>query len=393
MKNLEVAEIFNQIADLLEIKEDNLFKIRAYRRAAQGLETFAGDFETFVREDRLQEISGVGKNLSDKIKEFIERGKISSFEELKKEIPETVMEMLEISGVGPKTVKVLYEKAGIKTIEMLEKMAREHKLNGLPGLKEKTQENIIRGIELLKKGRERMNLGTAISIAESILEALRKLPRVKRISLAGSLRRMKETVRDIDILISSTHPGDIMDFFTRIPQAKEILAKGETKSSILTAEGIQVDLRGVEPENFASCLLYFTGSKDHNVRLRGMAQRMGLKVSEYGVFNEKTGKNLAVNKEEKDIYEILGLSYIPPELREDLGEIAAAKERKLPRLIELGDIKGDLHVHSDWSDGACSITEITREASFRGYEYLAITDHSKNLGIAHGLDEKRLLKQ
>ncbi len=393
MKNLEIARIFNQLADLLEIKRDNLFKIRAYRRAAQSLENFSGDLEKFVQEERLREISGVGKDLSEKIKEFIIKGKISSFEELKKEIPETVMKMLEIPGVGPKTAKVLYEKAGIKTIERLEKMAREHKLSELPGLKEKTEENIIRGIELLKKGRERMNLGTAMSIAESILEALRKFPGVKKISLAGSLRRMKETVRDIDILISSTHPKSVMDFFTGIPQVKEILAKGETKSSILTSGGIQVDLRVVEPENFASCLLYFTGSKDHNIRLRGMAQRMGFKISEYGVFDEKTGKNLAANKEEKDIYKILGLSYIPPELREDTGEVEAAEEGRLPKLVELEDIKGDLHIHSNWSDGICSLMEITREASSRGYEYLAITDHSKSLGIAHGLDEKRVLEQ
>jgi len=393
MKNFQIASIFNQIADLLEIKEDNPFKIRAYRRAAQNLESLTENLEILAQEDRLQEIPGIGKDLSEKIKEFIVKGKISSFEELKKSIPEGVMQMLEIPGVGPKTAKMLYEEVGIKTIEELEKKARAHKLSGLPGLKDKTEENIIRGIELLKKGRERMLLGMALPLAESIIKELKRLPEVKRISYAGSLRRMKETIRDMDILITSTYPEKVMDYFVKLPQIKEVLAKGETKSSILTQEGIQVDLRVVEPESFGSCLLYFTGSKQHNIHLRTMAQKVGLKISEYGVFVEKTNKNLAKNKEEEDVYKILGLPYIPPELREDLGEIEAAAKGELPDLVELKDIKGDFHVHSNWSDGAYPLEEVAREGQRRGYEYLAITDHSQSLGIAHGLDEKRLLKQ
>jgi DNA polymerase (family 10) len=393
MKNFQIASIFNQIADLLEIKQDNPFKIRAYRRAAQNLESLTENLEVLAQEDRLQEIPGIGKDLSEKIKEFINKGKISSFEELRKTIPEGVMKMLEIPGVGPRTAKMLYEKVGIRTVEELEKRARAHKLSGLPGLKDKTEENILRGIEILKKGRERILLGTALPLAESIIAELKNLSEVKRISYAGSLRRMKETVRDIDILITSTHPEKVMDYFIKLPNVKEVLAKGETKSSILTPEGIQVDLRVVEPESFGSCLLYFTGSKQHNIRLRTMAQKMGLKISEYGVFEEKTNKNLARNKEEEDIYKILSLSYIPPELREDLGEIEAAAEGKLPELIELKDVRGDFHVHSNWSDGAYPLEEIANEGRRRGYEYLAITDHSQSLGIAHGLDEQRLLKQ
>jgi len=393
MKNFQIAKIFNQYADLLEIKEDNPFKIRAYRKAAQNLESLTEDIEKIAQEDRLQEIHGIGKDLAEKIKEFLNTGKISSFEELRQTVPEGVMKMLEIPGVGPKTAKMLYEKAGIKSIEELEKLAREHKLSGLPGLKDKTEENILKGIELLKKGKERMLLGTALPLAESIISGLKDLKEVKRITYAGSLRRMKETIRDIDILITSTHPEKVMDRFVKLPQVKEVLAKGPTKSSILTYEGIQVDLRVVEPESFGSCLLYFTGSKQHNIHLRSLAQKMGLKVSEYGVFEEKTNKNLAKNKEEAEIYKILGLSYIPPELREDLGEIEAAEEGKLPDLVELEEIKGDLHVHSKWSDGAYSLEEIAEEGMRRGYEYIAITDHSQSLGIARGLNEERLLKQ
>lgn len=393
MKNFQIAKIFNQYADILEIKEDNLFKIRAYRKAAQNLESLTEDIETLAQADRLQEIPGIGKDLAEKIKEFLSKGKISSFEELRKSIPEGVLKMLEIPGVGPKTAKMLYEKVGIKSIEELEKLAREHKLSGLPGLKDKTEENILRGIELLKKGRERMLLGTALPLAEAIISELKNLKEVKRITYAGSLRRMKETIRDIDILITSTHPEKVMDYFVSLPQVKEILAKGETKSSILTPEGIQVDLRVVEPESFGSCLLYFTGSKQHNIHLRTLAQKMGLKVSEYGVFEEKTNKNLAKNKEEEEIYKLLGLSYIPPELREDLGEIEAAQKGELPKLVELKDIRGDLHIHSHWSDGAHSLEELAQEGIRRGYEYLAITDHSQSLGIARGLNEERLLKQ
>ncbi len=393
MKNFQIAQIFNQTADLLEIKEENPFKIRAYRRAAQNLESLTENLESLAQEDRLQEIPGIGKDLAERIKEFLSKGKISAFEELRKSIPEGVMRMLEIPGVGPKTARMLYENAGIKTIEELEKKARQHKLSGLPGLKDKTEENIIRGIELLKKGRERMILGVALPLAESIIEGLKELSEVKRISYAGSLRRMKETIRDIDILVTSTHPEKVMGYFVKLPQAKEILARGETKSSILTPEKIQVDLRVVEPESFGSCLLYFTGSKQHNIHLRTMAQKRGLKISEYGVFDEKTNKNLARQKEEEDIYKILKLSYIPPELREDLGEIEAAEKGELPDLVELKDIKGDFHVHSNWSDGAHSLEELAREGERRGYQYIAITDHSQSLGIAHGLNEERLLRQ
>ncbi|MCM8783909.1 MAG: DNA polymerase/3'-5' exonuclease PolX [Candidatus Omnitrophica bacterium] len=393
MKNFQIAQIFSKYADILEIKEDNPFKIRAYRKAAQSLESLTEDIDKLARDNRLQEIPGIGKDLAEKIKEFLNKGKISSFEELCKSIPEGVFRMLEIPGVGPKTAKMLYEKIGVKSIEELEKLAREHKLSGLPGLKDKTEENILKGIKLLKKGRERMLLGTALPLAELIISELKNLKEVKRITYAGSLRRMKETVRDIDILVTSTHSEKVMEYFVKLKQVKEVLAKGTTKSSILTYEGIQVDLRVVEPESFSSCLLYFTGSKQHNIHLRTLAQKMGLKVSEYGVFEEKTNKNLAKNKEEEEIYKILGLSYIPPELREDLGEIEAAQSRKLPQLLELEDIKGDLHLHSDWSDGMHSLEELAKEGIRRGYEYIAITDHSQSLGIARGLDEERLLRQ
>ncbi|MEM7827941.1 MAG: DNA polymerase/3'-5' exonuclease PolX [Candidatus Aenigmatarchaeota archaeon] len=392
MKNLEIARIFNDVADLLEIKDENPFRIRAYRKAAQNIESLTESIEDIAKRGELTKIPGIGKDLAQKIVEIIEKGTFEDYEKLKREIPRGLVQMLSIPSLGPKTAKLIYESLGIKTIEELEEAAKNHRLCKLPGIREKTEDNIRKGIELYKKGRERMPLGKVLPIAREFEKALLSLKEVKRLNIAGSLRRMKETIKDVDILIISYDPKEIMEFFVSLPYVSDVLAKGSTKSSILTHDGLQVDLRVVEPESFGAALQYFTGSKNHNIHLRQIADKLGLKISEYGVFDEKTGKKIA-GKEEEDVYRTLGLEWIPPELREDMGEIEAAAEGKLPDLVELSDIRGDLHVHSKWSDGAHDIEEIARYAEKKGYEYVAITDHTKSLGIARGMGSEEVLEQ
>lgn len=392
MKNRQIAQIFNNIADLLEIKNDNPFKIRAYRKAALNLEALSQDLDTLLIEDKLTQIPGIGKDLAEKIKEYYNQGKIKTYEDLKKEVPQALLEMMKIPGLGPKTVKMLYQELKVSSIEELEKLARQGKLRGLPGLREKSEENILKGIELLKRGRERFPLGIALPLAEGIIEELKKVKGLEKINYAGSVRRKKETVKDIDILVTSKESNKIMDRFTSLANVEKVLAKGATKSSILTEQGIQVDLRVVEPDSFGSALQYFTGSKNHNIHLRTEALKRGLKINEYGVFKEKGNKKIAGASEE-GLYEVFGMEWIPPEIREDMGEIEAAFEKKLPQLVTLEDIKGDLQLHTNWSDGGDSLDEMIEFTRGRGYHYIAITDHSKSLGIARGLDEKRLLKQ
>lgn len=391
MKNKEIANIFNEIADLLEIKGDNRFRIRAYRRAAQNIEGLAKDVAELTKED-LIEIPGIGKDLAEKIEEYLKTGRIKSHEDLKKEVPEGLSVLLTVPSLGPKTAKLLYEKLKVKNIDQLETLAKKHKLAGLPGIKEKTEENILKGIEMLKRGKERHPLGMVLPIANDIADKLGKDPSVKKISVAGSLRRMKETVRDIDILVISSNPHDVMKTFVNLPGVKEVLMHGPTKSSIVTNEGIQVDLRVVEDESFGAALAYFTGSKEHNIRLREMAVKKGLKINEYGVFREKDDKKLG-GKDEEDVYRILRLPFIPPEIREDRGEIEAGLNGKIPKLIDMKDIKGDLHVHTKMSDGSHTLDELIEAARSKGYEYIAVTDHSKGLGVARGLSEERLMEE
>ena len=387
MKNTEIAEIFRDIANILEIKSENRFRIRAYERAAQNIESLSEDIENFIKDDRLTEIPGIGKDLSRRIKEYISTGRIKIYEDLKKSIPQGLLEILNIPSVGPKTAKLLYEKLKIKNIADLERAIKKDKLRGIFGIKEKTIENILKGIEILKKGKERMTLAQATQVAEEFMQALQKLPEIKKISTAGSLRRQKETVRDIDILVVSAQPKKVMAAFTSLDSVKETLAEGETKSSLRTKNDVQVDCRVVQEKSFGAALLYFTGSKDFNIKLRQMAIKKGLKVNEYGIFREN--KYLA-GKTEEEIFKLLKLSYIEPELRENSGEIELAKQSKLPELIKLKDLKGDLHVHSMWSDGGNSIEEMTEAAKTLGYSYIAITDHSQSLKVAGGLSQAKL---
>jgi DNA polymerase (family 10) len=391
MKNQEIARIFNDIADILEIKGENPFRIRAYRRAALNIESLTKDVAETTK-DELMKIPGIGQDLAGKIEEFVRTGKMKAYEDLKKEVPEGLSMLLSVPGLGPKTAKLLYEKMKIKNLEDLERVAREHKLSGLPGIKEKTEENILKGIEMLKRGMERQPLGKVLPVANDIAEQLRKKAPVDKISIAGSIRRWKDTIKDIDILATSRDPKAVMNAFVHLPHVKDVLMHGPTKSSIIIHEGLQVDLRVVEEDSFGAALAYFTGSKAHNIRLREMAVKAGLKINEYGIFRESNDKKLG-GKEEADIYRILGLPYIPPEMREDSGEIEAAIAGKLPNLVSLDDIKGDLHVHTKRSDGSHDFDELIEAARKRGYEYIAITDHSKGLGIARGLSEERLMEE
>ena len=391
MRNQDIAKIFNDIADLLEIKGDNPFRIRAYRRAALNIESFAKDVAGMSAKE-LREIPGIGQDLAGKIEEYAGTGKVQSYEDLKKEVPEGLGILLSVPGLGPKTAKLLSEQLKVKNLADLERFASEHKLSGLRGIKEKTEENILKGIAMLKRGMERQPLGKMLPIATDILEQLKRKAPVRKISIAGSIRRWKDTIKDIDILATSNDPKAVIQAFVHLPQVKDVLMQGPTKSSVILHEGLQVDLRVVEEESFGAALAYFTGSKAHNIRLREMAVKEGLRINEYGIFRGNDEKKLG-GKEEEDIYRILGLPFIPPELREDTGEIEAALGGRLPKLVHLSDIKGDLHVHTKRSDGSNDFDELIEAARTCGYEYIAITDHSKGLGIAHGLSEERLMEE
>ena len=387
MKNIEVSTIFREIAKILEIKGDNPFRIRAYERAAQNIEGLTGNIESFIKEDRLRQIPGIGRDIESKIKEYVQAGKIKVYEDLKKSIPGGLLDLLKIPSVGPKTTKLLYEKLKIKNILDLETAIKKNKLQGIFGIKEKTIENILKGIELLKRGKERMTLAQAMQVADEFVSALKKLPEAKTVSVAGSLRRQKETVRDIDILVISRKPQKVMQIFTTLPNVANILAKGETKASVRIKDDVQVDCR-VEPErSFGAALLYFTGSKNFNIKLRQLAIKKGLKINEYGVFKHN---RFMAGRTEDEIFKLLGMAYVEPELREDSGEIELAQKFKLPQLIELKDIKGELHAHSKWSDGGNTIEEMARACRGRGYSYVAITDHSESLKVAGGLSIKEL---
>ena len=391
MKNRQIADIFNEIASLLELKGENPFRIRSYQRAAQNIGGHTQDVAG-MSDDALRSIAGIGPDLVGKMRQFLETGRIDLHEELKREIPAGILDILHVSGVGPKTAKMLCEKAGVRNLDDLEALTREGRLAGLPGIQKKTEENIRKGIGTLRRGRQRHPLGKALPVAEDIVRKLRAKAPLGRISLAGSIRRWKETVKDIDIVATSVKPEKVIRVFSGLPVAEEVLAHGMTKASIRTKDGIQVDLRVVKEISFGSALQYFTGSKEHNIRLREMASRAGLLLNEYGIFREKDGKRIG-GRREGEIYTAVGLPFIPPELREDGGEFEAAAEGELPRMLTVGEIRGDLHVHTNWSDGVHDLDAVVLAAKRKGYRYIAVTDHSKGLGIARGLDEKRLRDQ
>lgn len=391
MKNQEIAKIFNDIADILEIKNENPFRIRAYRRAAQNIDGLAEDIAG-IQEAKLKEIPGIGHDLADKIREYVNTGHLKFYDELKKEIPAGLVEMLSVPGLGPKTAKMLFDRLKISSVDQLEKLAKKGGLRGLPGIQAKTEENILKGIAMIKRRTDRYPIGRVMPVAEDLLKKFMETAPVKRVSITGSLRRWKDTVKDIDILATAKDSKRVMQAFVRLPQVKDIVMSGPTKSSIITHEGIQVDLRVVEDDSFGAALAYFTGSKAHNIKLREMAVKNGLKINEYGIFDSNTGKKIG-GKREEDVYRALGIAFVPPELREDMGEVEAAVNGRLPLLIKLSDIRGDLHVHSEYSDGSHDIGELIDIAKEKAYEYIAITDHSKGLGIAKGMSIDKILEQ
>jgi DNA polymerase (family X) len=390
VKNKELADLFEKMADILEFKGENPFKISAYRKASRIIGDLTQDIEEIAENGKLKGIPGIGEGMAQKVVEYLKTGKISKFEEVKKGVPDELIAIMDIPGMGPKTLSMLHKEKGISNFSQLEKALEDGSLLGLFGMGEKKIENIKRGIQLLKQSKGRMNLGTAFPIAKRIVETLRQKTGSKKIEWAGSLRRMKENIGDIDILATGPDKERIVHAFTHLPEVKEVLASGETKASIIAEGGTQIDLRVVEEDSYGAALQYFTGSKGHNIHLRGIAKAKGIKINEYGVF--KGNKRIA-GKEEKDVYRSMGMEWIEPELREDRGEIEAAQEKRLPKLVQESEIKGDLHVHSKWSDGTSSIEEIAQAAQKRDYQYVSICDHSKSLRIAHGLDESRLMKQ
>ena len=392
MKNQIVADILYEIADLLDIKGEIFFKSRAYRMAAQKIEVLNEDIEVIVKENRLESISGIGEALAKKIEEIVKTGRLKYFDKLKKEIPEDLLKMLEISGLGPKKVAAVYKHLGIKTIDELEQACINGKLRDLDGFGEMTEKNILRGIQLMEKTRGRVLLNIAFEDGESYLKYLKNCKKINRVSLAGSLRRMKETIGDLDILASSDYPDDVMDFFINFSNVQQVLLKGSTKTSVLLNDSLQVDLRVVKDDSFGAALQYFTGSKEHNVKMRSIAIKKGFKLNEYGIFNKKTDKFI-VGKDEYEIYKKLGLDYIEPEMRENRGEFEASFEKRLPHLIDYEDIKGDLHIHSTYSDGSDTIETIANYAKKIGYEYIGITDHSQSLKVARGLSEETINKK
>jgi DNA polymerase (family 10) len=390
MNNQDIANIFFHIAEILEIQGENPFKIRAYIRAAQAVESYTRELSEVENTEKLKELPGIGEKIALKIKEIIETGKLEMYEKLKKSEFAPLIALLEVPGMGPKHVRLVYDKLGVKTIEQLEKAARKGKLRDLPGLGEKTEQNILKGIEQDRRHKERFPLGVILPKAESIVSELKKVKEVKDISLAGSLRRMKETIADVDILVASTKPKPVSDAFTKLPEVENVLSKGATKSSVVTRDGFQMDLRVVKPESYGAALHYFTGSKAHNIRIRSLGVERGLKINEYGVYQ---GKRSIGGKTEEEIFKSVGLPYILPEIREDWGEIEAAQKGKLPHLIEIKDIRGDLHVHSNWTDGRSTIKEMAKAAQKSGYQYIALCDHSPTIGITNGLTPERIMRR
>ena len=383
--------MFNDIADMLEIKDDSPFRITAYRRAARALEEMGEDIAAIIARGpkEVLKIPGIGRGTAEKIQEFLERGTCTYYEELRASLPTGITTLMSVPEVGPKTALMLNEKLGIGTIDELEQAATEGRVRTLPRMGAKTEENIIRGIALIRRTKERQPIGRVLPLAQEIFDALRALKEVKEVALAGSLRRMRDTIGDIDLVATSDRPERVMDTFAGLPRVKQVLAKGPTKSSVLLDSGVQADVRVVDRASFGAALQYFTGSKDHNVKVRERAVRQGLKINEYGVFRVKDDKRLA-GRTEDEVYKVIGLPWIPPEIRENQGEVELAEKGKLPRLIAREDIRGDLQMHTRWSDGSEPVEQMAKAAKERGYEYIAITDHSQSLKFVGGVTVEEL---
>lgn len=392
MENNDVAAYLDEIADLLELKGDTKYRVGAYRSAARSVESLSESIQDIHSQGRLKEIYGVGESIAGKIAELLDTGHSVYLDELRREVPPPVRELLTVPGLGSARARLIHESLGIETVAELESAAREHRLQVLPGIREKTEEKILREIERLRERTQRMLLGVALPAAEEVARLLADNPLVRRVQPAGSIRRMKETIGDIDLLASSDQPGEVTEAFSRLPIVKEIIGSGPTKSSILTRENLQIDLRVVRPEEYGSALQHFTGGKQHNIALREIAIRKGYKLNEYGLFEAATGKRVAF-EDEADVYRALGMEWMPPEMRENRGELDAAAHGQLPRVVELSDIRGDLQMHTNWSDGTATLEEMAEACRAMGYEYAAVTDHSQSLRVAGGVSAQRLLER
>ncbi len=401
MKNREIAKIFYEISEYLAMDKVP-FKPQAYEKAAISIEALQDDIREVYKKGglkALEEIPGIGKSIAEKIEEYLKTGKIRYYEEFRKKLPIDLEEITKVEGVGSRKAKILYEKLRIRNLEELEKAAKAGKIRNLAGFGEKTEKNILEGIAFVKKSSGRFLLGDILPEVKEIYKKLKNLPEVEKIDIAGSVRRMKETIGDVDFLVISKSPEPIMDFFVSLPVVVKIWGKGKTKSSVRTRYGFDMDIRIVPQKSYGAALQYFTGSKEHNVALRKIAIEKGLKLNEYGLFRisgykvHKAEGGLIAAETEKEIYEKLGLEWMPPELRENTGEIEAAQKKLLPKIIGYGDIRGDLHCHSSRARAQNSIEEIVSAAMSMGYEYIGISDHTKFLKIEKGLDEAQLLAQ
>jgi DNA polymerase (family 10) len=389
--NTEIAELFERLADLLEIEDANPFRVRAYRNAARVVRSHGRSMADLIREGAdLSELPGIGKDIAGKIQTIVETGKLPLLQEVEARTPGALADMMRIPGLGPKRVKTLYKSLRIRTIEDLSRALRKGKIRTLPGFGPKTEATIRKRLEAGAGREQRMKRADSELIANALVAWLQQSKGVKDIAVAGSYRRCKETVGDLDILATATRDSDVMQRFAAYDEVAEIVSQGSTRSTVRLRSGLQVDLRVVPAASYGAALQYFTGSKAHNIEIRARAAKKGLKINEYGVFR---GDERIAGKTEAEVYKQVGLPVIPPELREGRGEIEAGRKGKLPRLIERGDLKGDLHVHTDASDGHNTIEQMARAAQERGYEYLAICDHSRHVTIAHGLDRKRMLAQ
>ncbi|WP_231551404.1 DNA polymerase/3'-5' exonuclease PolX [Methanobacterium sp. SMA-27] len=386
-----VASVLNQVADLMEIEAVD-FRTLAYRKAAHTVENLSEDIEDIRKEERLQELPGIGAKIAKKIEEIVDTGgSLEYLENLKKEFPVDYDALIAVEGLGPKSIKQLYNELGIKNLDDLEKNAKRHRIRRLKGMGETTERKILLNLEYARKSTGRKLLGHILPIAVKMKNELDRLDYVERVEIAGSIRRRKETVGDIDILVTTNQPLEVMAYFTGMDMVRDVVVSGPSKSTVrLKENGIDVDLRVFDDESFGSALMYFTGSKETNVALRRIAISKGLKLSEYGVFR---GQKLVAGNTEEDVFKSFGMEYIEPELRENTGEVEAASLGKLPKILGYNDIVGDLQMHSEWSDGSRSILDMANEAQKLGYEYIAITDHSGSLRIANGMDEKTMLKQ
>jgi DNA polymerase (family 10) len=393
VKNKEIAALFYRIADALEIKGEVTFKVLAYRKAASVLEELGEDVQSLAADQKLQTIPGIGSGIAAKIEEYLKTGKMKKYGEALSGIPEGLLELLEVRNLGAKTVQLVHKELGVRNLEDLKKAIRDGSLAALHGMGEKRVDGILKGIQSFEKAQERVPIYIALTLAEEVLAYLKEAPGVKRISAAGSLRRMKETVGDIDILASGKDGASIIRRFASHPRVVRVLAEGTTKgSAVFTSESgeRQVDLRIVDDSEFGAALQYFTGSKAHNIKLRGLAKDRGLKISEYGVFR---GAKKTAGRDEGEIYAALGLPLFPPEMREDRGEIELALRGQLPSIVDYGDIRGDLHVHSDWSDGHVTLSGLAELARRMGYSYIAVCDHSQAAKYAGGLTPDRIRRQ